>query len=120
MRPFLIALLAALLPFSALANDFEPIKDRDEFLSLVGDKNLRIGLYNLTLKVTPDGQISGKAMGWDITGAWDWKGGYFCRQMDWSGKEIDYNCQLVEKRGESELRFTSDKGAGQRATFRLR
>ena len=120
MRVLLIALLAAILPVSVHANGFEPITDREEFLSVIKDKDLRIGLYNLTLKLTPDGQIAGKAMGWDITGAWDWKGGYFCRQMDWSGKEIDYNCQLVEKRGQSELRFTSDKGAGQRAVFRLR
>lgn len=120
MRIPLIAALIALLPSVAVANGYEPVTNREEFLSLIKGKELRIGLYNLTLQVQPDGQISGSAMGWAITGDWAWKDGFFCRQMDWSGKPIEYNCQLVERRGGSELRFTADKGEGQKATFRLR
>jgi hypothetical protein len=113
-----VLLLAA--PVGAGANDFEPVKDKDDFLSLVQNRELRIGLYSLSLNVLPDGQIKGSALGWDITGNWQWRDGYFCREMDWSGMPIEYNCQLVEAQGAERMRFTVDKGAGDSATFRLR
>ncbi|MCU0899600.1 MAG: dihydrodipicolinate reductase [Cypionkella sp.] len=120
MRGLLLAALLSFVPGLALANGFEPIKDKDTFLSLVKDRELRIGIYNLTLKVLPDGKIQGRALGWDISGNWKWEDGYFCRDMDWSGYAIPFNCQLVEARGERELRFTVDRGKGNSASFRLR
>ena len=113
-----VLLLAA--PVAAAANDFQLIKDRDDFLSLVKDRELRIGIYNLSLNVLPDGKIKGRALGWDITGRWQWQDGYFCREMDWSGMPIEFNCQLVEAEGAERLRFTVDKGTGDSATFKLR
>ncbi|WP_103332161.1 dihydrodipicolinate reductase [Pseudotabrizicola formosa] len=120
MRRFLFAVLMVILPGLAQANDYSPVRDKDQFLSLVKDKDLRIGLYNLTLKVTPDGKINGTALGWAISGTWRWEDGYFCRDMDWSGYAIPFNCQLVETRDGRDLRFTVDKGAGSSASFRLR
>ena len=117
---FLVAALAAFSPLSALANGYETIRDKSTFLSVVAGKELRIGLYNLSLNLTPDGKITGRALGWGITGTWQWKDGYFCRDMDWSGSLIPYNCQLVEVRDNREIRFTSDKGAGDSASLRLR
>jgi hypothetical protein len=113
-----ILLLAT--PIAAAASEFEPVRDKSAFLSLVQDRELRIGLYNLSLNVLPDGQIKGSALGWEITGSWAWQDGYFCREMDWSGMAIDYNCQLVEAAGGEKLRFTVDQGAGDSAVFRLR
>ena len=107
-------------PLSAAAEEFEPVKEKDRFLDLIQNRELRIGLYNLSLNVLPDGRIDGSAMGWDITGQWAWKDGYFCREMDWSGTPISYNCQLVEAQGAEKLRFTVDQGKGDSATFRLR
>jgi hypothetical protein len=113
-----VLMLAA--PVAASANDFKPIKDRNDFVSLVKDRELRIGLYNLSLNVLPDGNIKGRALGWDITGRWQWQDGYFCREMDWSGMPIEFNCQLVEAEGAERMRFTVDKGTGDSATFKLR
>uniref|UniRef100_UPI00286CC7AB hypothetical protein n=1 Tax=Tabrizicola sp. TaxID=2005166 RepID=UPI00286CC7AB len=110
--------VCAVMP--AAADDFAEIRDKSEFMSLVEGRELRIGLYNLTLNLLPDGQIKGRALGWDITGSWDWQDGHFCREMDWSGMEIDYNCQLVETRGGEVLRFTVDRGAGDSASFKVR
>ena len=73
-----------------------------------------------SLNVRPDGRIDGSAMGWEITGSWSWTDGYFCREMDWSGMEIDFNCQLVEAEGIDKMRFTVDQGKGDSAVFRLR
>lgn len=117
---FLSALSVFVLPALAMANPAGPVRDKAAFLSLVKDRELRIGLYNLTLRVTPDGKITGSALGWGITGNWTWQDGYFCRDIDWSGYAVPYNCQLVEVVDASRLRFTSDKGAGQSASFRLR
>lgn len=120
--PCRIPLLAALLTFTAspvLADGFEPVRDREAFVALVEGRELRLGLFRIGLNVMPDGQIEGSALGWRVTGTWSWKDGYFCREMEWSGKPIPYNCQLVEARGD-ELRFTVDRGAGDSAAFRLR
>jgi hypothetical protein len=119
LRAMTFAMILA-SPVVAGANDFQPITDKGEFLSLVQDRELRIGLYNLSLNVKPDGRIEGSALGWGITGNWSWKDGYFCREMDWSGMEIAYNCQLVEAKDGERMRFTVDRGAGDSATFRLR
>lgn len=107
-------------PVAATANEFEPVSDQATFLNLVKDRVLKIGLYNLAITVLPDGRIEGSALGWAITGKWQWQDGYFCREMDWSGTPIKYNCQLVEVQGAEKVRFTVDKGAGDSATFRLR
>ncbi len=120
MRRLLVALFLVALPALALANPAGAIRDKETFLSVVQGKELRIGLYNLSLQLTPDGKITGSALGWGITGNWAWQDGYFCRDIDWSGYAVAYNCQLVEVVDASRLRFTSDKGKGQSASFRLR
>mgnify|MGYP001186368607 FL=1 len=114
----LLVSLATALP--AAADGFQPVTDKTRFLDLVQDRELRIGLYDLSINVLPDGSIDGSALGWGITGQWTWKDGYFCREMDWSGTPISYNCQLVEAAGAEKLRFTVDQGKGDSATFRLR
>ena len=65
-------------------------------------------------------QIKCSALGWAVSGTWNWNEGYFCREMDWSGTPIPHNCQLVEARGDRKLRFTTDRGAGDSASFDLR
>lgn len=112
--------LVLLLALPVAAETYAPVSDKSAFLSLVKDRALRIGMFDLTLHLSPEGRIKGSAMGWDITGSWHWQDGYFCREMDWSGKTIDYDCQLVEARGSEKLRFTVNRGAGQSAAFDLR
>ncbi len=116
LAPFFLS-LAALLP--AQAQDYTPVKEKDAFLSLIEGRSLRMPLYGLTLSLTPDGRIVGQALGWGISGSWRWEDGFFCRDMDWSGMEIPFNCQLVEAKGVTNLRFTVDKGVGDSASFRL-
>ncbi len=119
MKHLALTTLLTLTPMSALADGFAPIKDEETFLSLVKDRELRIFLYGLRLQVREGGTIQGSALGSDITGTWDWQDGYFCREMAWGEDPIEYNCQLVEARGEDRMRFTVDQGAGDSATFRL-
>ncbi|MDE0968822.1 MAG: dihydrodipicolinate reductase [Octadecabacter sp.] len=103
----------------ANAKAFERISDRDAFVDAVDGKNLRIALYGLTLNVLANGSIAGRAVGWSISGTWIWEDGYFCRDMDWSGTAIKYNCQLVELSGDR-IRFTVDQGDGSYAVLRIR
>jgi hypothetical protein len=112
------AVLAAAVP--ALANDFTPVRDETTFMSLVEGRELRLGRFGVSLTLSPDGQIKGRALGWDLTGNWDWQDGYFCRDMDWSGYKIPFNCQLVEVSDNQVVRFTVDRGAGDSASFKLR
>ena len=113
-----VACAAAAIP--ALANDFTPVRDEGTFLSLVEGRELRLGRFGVSLTLLPDGRIMGSALGWDLTGNWDWKDGYFCRDIDWSGYAIPFNCQLVEVRDDQVLRFTVDRGTGDSASFKLR
>jgi hypothetical protein len=101
------------------AADWQPVTDQGRFLAMLEGQQLTHRLYNLALTVTPNGQIAGGALGWDVTGTWSWQDGFFCREMAWGGDPIPYNCQLVEVRGD-EMRFTTDQGAGDSASFRLR
>jgi hypothetical protein len=113
----LILTLSVALPVSGHA--FERISDRETFVNAVDGKDLRIALYGLTLNLSADGSITGRAVGWGISGSWVWENGYFCRDMDWSGTAIAYNCQLVEVEGDR-IRFTVDQGAGDDAVLRIR
>lgn len=116
------AFLGLLMVFagSAAAADYRPVSDRSEFLALLDGKRLSNRLYGVNLKVSPSGTLAGKGAAWDITGTWSWIDGYFCREMNWGGDPIPYNCQLVEVRNGNEMRFTVDRGAGQAASFKLR
>jgi hypothetical protein len=118
--PFRLIAVFVALAAPASATEFEPVHDRASFLALIKDKDLHIGLYNLTLQVHPDGTISGSALGAAVSGTWAWQEGYFCREMAWGRHAIKENCQLVEQRDGTELRFTVDRGKGQSAAFRLR
>ena len=115
-----LIIVAVMIAPPVYANDYAKVTDKSEFLKLVDGRDLRIGLYNLTLQLGNDGTIQGSALGWDITGSWNWKDGYFCREMDWSGQAIDYDCQLVEALGADKVRFTVNKGSGNSASFDIR
>ncbi|WP_439153841.1 dihydrodipicolinate reductase [Yoonia sp.] len=120
MKRHLIALLLAFAPAPAFAESYVSVMDKDTFLSLIDGRQLRHGFYPITLNVLGNGEIQGSAIGWDITGSWDWQDGYFCRDLTWGGDPLGYNCQLVEVRSDGRIRFTVDRGAGDSAAFRLR
>jgi hypothetical protein len=102
---------------TAAAADLEAVQDREAFAKLVSGKTLTRPLVKLS--VAPDGAIKGKGATWPVTGNWRWEGGYFCRTLVWGGDDLGYNCQAVASDG-TRIRFTSDKGRGDSAEFRLR
>lgn len=120
MKPVFYASIASLgLTGMAGADGYSRISERDAFVGTVAGKELRMWPLGISLVVEPDGDIRGNALGWDVTGTWEWRDGYFCREMDWSGYPIPMNCQLVEAEGGT-VRFTVDQGRGDSASFSLR
>jgi hypothetical protein len=93
------------------------ITNRSDFGSLVIDKKLE--RFLISLSVTNDGKIKGSAAGREVIGDWDWIDGFFCRNLLWGKRELKYNCQEVTFDGRR-LRFISDEGKGQSASFALR
>ena len=93
------------------------ITNRSDFENLVIEKKLKRFLISLSVK--SDGKIKGSAAGRNVTGDWDWIDGFFCRTILWGKRELKYNCQQVNFDGKR-LRFTSDLGKGQSASFALR
>ena len=99
------------------AAEFAKVSDGEDFKRIVSGKTLTRPLVRL--EVSPSGHISGKGAAWDVSGNWTWQDGYFCRDLNWGGSDLGYNCQEVRVNG-NEIRFTSDRGAGDFADFRLR
>ncbi len=115
IMPFLIVLTTA-LP----AASFERISDPGEFAELVQGRVLsRFGIrLEVSAEGAAEGQINGRGFGYPVTGAWRWQAGYFCRDLDWGGSDLGFNCQAVLRDGQT-VRFVSDQGGGQHADFRL-
>ena len=116
LRAAIFLCLALASPVSA--EPFTPVREQSAFVALTEGRSLRLPTFAIRLTISPDGRIAGEALGAEVTGTWQWREGFFCRDMAWRCKPIPYNCQLVEARG-SQLRFTSDKGVGASAKFRL-
>ena len=93
------------------------VSSRSDFEDLVINKKL--DRFLISLSVTKDGKIKGSAAARSVTGDWDWIDDFFCRSMLWGAREIKYNCQKVTFDGRR-LRFISDQGKGQSASFALR
>ncbi|WP_294611925.1 dihydrodipicolinate reductase [Roseovarius sp.] len=117
MRAALALLLGLTLSTPAIAEGFDQVTDRDRFVALVKDRDLT--RFGITLTLAPDGQIKGRAFGRDVSGAWRWSKGYFCRDLFWGARDLGPNCQAVKVQG-STLRFISDQGRGQFADLYLR
>jgi len=110
-------LLLGLMAAPGHAEGFSHIGDRNAFVSLLEGRQLtRTGIK---LDVTPDGQIKGRAFGRDVTGAWRWQAGYFCRDLFWGKRDLGPNCQAVKVQGRT-VRFISDRGAGEFADLILK
>ena len=94
----------------------QKIETFEQFVEFVQGKKLTRPL--IKLEVSSDGRISGRGATWDVEGNWSWQDGYFCRDLFWGGDALGYNCQEVRVNG-NRIRFTSDRGAGDTAVFRL-
>jgi hypothetical protein len=97
--------------------DYQQITTKSDFVALMNGKSLTRPFVKI--QVRPDGQITGRGATWDVTGNWQWKSGFLCRDLQWGGDDLGYNCQSVEADG-SKIRITSDKGTGDSAVFSLR
>ena len=117
MRMFALTIIAAVIAEPALA-DLVKVDNQAKFVELVNGKTLTRPLVKLT--VAPNGRIEGRGARWDIEGNWSWKDGYFCRDLFWGGDALGYNCQEVQASADGRMKFTSDRGAGDSAMFRLR
>ena len=112
----LLSLVLAATATTAQA-EFAKVDDQEEFLQYVSGMTLTRPF--IRLQVTSDGRIEGMGSRWEVTGNWSWREGYFCRDLFWGGDPLGYNCQEVRVK-DGRLRFTSDRGEGQSAVFRLR
>lgn len=113
-----LVILFALVVGPALASaEYAKITDESEFLKLVQGKTLTRPLVKL--RVSAEGQITGKGASWDVSGKWTWYNGYFCRDLNWGGTDLGYNCQEVGL-SNGRIRFTSDQGRGRSADFLMR
>jgi len=112
-----LLILILMIPLPALADGFARIIDKSAFVAAVQGRNLTN--MAIRLSVIPDGSITGRAFGTTVTGTWTWTDGYFCRTLDTATRNFPLNCQVVESNGTT-IRFTADKGAGDKADLRIR
>ena len=114
---FSLKLITSLLIATQISASEITVSSRSDFEDLVINKKLE--RFLISLSVTKDGKIKGSAAARSVTGDWDWIDDFFCRSMLWGAREIKYNCQKVTFDGRR-LRFISDQGRGQSASFALR
>lgn len=113
-----LAALALAMTFPAVAEaKFKKIATKGEFLELTSGREMT--LMGISVFVTSDGKIGGKAFGRDVRGAWRWQDGFFCRDLYWGETDFGPNCQEVRVDG-NKIRFASDRGAGRSAVLTLR
>lgn len=117
MRMGIFAAIAIAIAGQAKA-ELVKVDDQSKFVNVVAGKTLTRPLIKINVK--PDGRIEGRGARWDIEGTWSWQDGYFCRDLFWGGDALGYNCQAVEATADGRIKFTSDKGQGDSAMFRLR
>ncbi|WP_415919264.1 dihydrodipicolinate reductase [Tateyamaria sp. SN6-1] len=118
MRLFVATVAAAFALSTPALADLKKVESQQEFVTLIKDKTLTRPL--IKIQVTPDGRIEGRGARWDVEGSWSWQNGYFCRDLFWGGDALGYNCQEVKATQDGRIKFTSDRGAGDSAMFRLR
>jgi hypothetical protein len=92
------------------------VDSQKDFVRLVAGKTLTRPFVNL--EVAKNGIITGKGAAWAISGDWSWQDGYFCRDLFWGGDALGYNCQEIKVEADR-VRFTSDRGAGDSAEFKI-
>lgn len=92
------------------------VETAETFHSLVFDRALT--RFGVLLELGKDGSITGRVMGAPVTGTWEWRDGYFCRDFMGTGR-LGYDCQTVEMRADG-LRFRADRGMGETLDLRLR
>lgn len=110
--------LALAVSFPAMAEaKYKKVNSKDEFVQITNGKNMTI--MGITVFVTADGKIGGKAYGRQVKGAWRWQDGFFCRDLYWGERDFGPNCQEVRVHGDK-IRFASDRGAGRSAVLTLR
>ncbi|WP_240611030.1 dihydrodipicolinate reductase [Oceaniglobus ichthyenteri] len=119
VRTFLTLIFAVSATFGApaMAETLQTVTSKSQFVNLVSGREL--SRFGIRLSVSPGGSIKGRAFGQPVTGAWTWKGNYFCRDLTYGATTLPTNCQLVQVGGGT-IRFTSDQGAGESADLRLR
>ncbi len=111
------AVSLSLFAAPALAQSFETVTTRDAFVAAVSGRALtRLGI---TMSVAPNGEIKGRAFGSPVTGAWNWQGNYFCRDLYWGADRLDPNCQTVQISGDT-IRFIPDRGKGRGADLTIK
>lgn len=112
----ILTVLVAMIGTSVSA-EFAKVDSQEEFVSLIAGKELKRPFVRL--EVSSEGEISGVGAAWPVTGNWTWREGYFCRDLFWGGDPLGYNCQEVQAK-DNRIRFTSDKGRGDSAEFRVK
>ncbi len=56
------------------------VKSQDCFVQITSRRALT--RFGMNVDVSPGGQISGRAFGYPVTGAWQWSGSNFCRYLN--------------------------------------
>jgi hypothetical protein len=104
---FVLTLLLA--SHAPAAQEFRTVSEQERFNELIVGRDLT--RFGIKVKVTPQGEIVGRAFGRSVTGNWQWSDGYFCRTLFFGDRDLGPNCQEVKVNGRT-IRFTSDRGEG--------
>ncbi|WP_170468193.1 hypothetical protein [Ruegeria arenilitoris] len=110
MKSFQLTLAALVLGLAATSVVAEEIEDQQKFIDLVVGKKLVQG--ETWVKILKDGKVEGQGpKAGDISGTWEWKGRYYCRNINIEEVAMPRDCQVVTI-DQDKVTFTHKEGIG--------
>lgn len=110
MKSFHLVSWMALFGLAVTQASAEEIESKNKFLELVADKKLTQG--ETWVKILKDGVVEGKGPeAGKISGTWEWKGKYYCRDIVIDDVPLPHDCQAVSITGDS-VTFAHKDGSG--------
>lgn len=95
----------------------EEIKSKQEFLKMVADKRLVQG--ETWVKILKDGTVEGKGPeAGTISGSWEWKEQYYCRDLVIDDVPLPHDCQEVVLEGDT-VSFRHRDGSGISVSWKI-
>ncbi len=110
MANFRLMLSLVMFGFLAASVSAEEIESKTKFTDLIVGKKLVQG--ETWVIIHKDGTVEGKGPnGGSISGTWEWKNRYYCREIVIVGEVTPHDCQVVSIE-DNTVTFTHKDGAG--------
>ncbi len=117
MKLFQLTPVAVLFGLAVTQVSADEIDNKEKFSELVVGKKLV--QENTWVRILKDGVVEGQGpKAGDISGSWEWKGKYYCRDLVIDDVPLPHDCQAVSIEGDT-VTFTHKDGSGISVSWKI-